>query len=244
VNKQTITISNQRIAYYQFGQGSPLLFLHGGRVEARTFKKLLKELAKDNMVIAPDIPGYGDSDTPKKVWSFVEYAQFFDSFLKHLGHDHVIVVGYSMGGGIALNLAAQSSRVSQLVLMDSSGLQSLPTRHSHQDLRRLLFYLTHPQYLSSLFTLLRDFVAFSWKHRRGWRHIRDIRKQCLETSYEDALRRIIVPTTVLWGDSDWIYPSTVAYVFQQKIPQATLTFIPGNHDWPIYDPLQYKQTML
>src|SRR5438045_176580 len=93
--KQTITTNNQQVTYYKFGHGKPLLFLHGGRVRALTFRKLLQHLAQEYTVIAPDIPGYGDSETPKGVWSFTDYAAFFDAFLRDLDLEKVTVMGYS-----------------------------------------------------------------------------------------------------------------------------------------------------
>jgi len=242
--KQSITINNQQVTYYKLGHGKPLLFLHGGRVRALTFHKLITHLAKEYTVIAPDIPGYGDSETPKGVWSFTNYADFFDSFLRVLNVDAVTVMGYSMGGGIAFNLAARSDLVSQLILIDASGLPLLSAKPSHHDMRRLGFYLTHPQYFATFQTLVTDFSRFASKHRQDWKHMRDIRRHCYNTSYTTALEHVKVPTIILWGKDDWILPVEIAEMFKVKIPQARVCIVRGNHDWPLYKSLQIHHDML
>lgn len=233
--KRTIIINGHQLAYYTLGHGAPLLFLHGGRVRAHTFHKTITELAKNYTVIAPDIPGYGDSETPKGIWSFTEYADLFSSLLDTLGLSAVTVMGYSMGGGIAFNLAAHSSYVNRLVLIDAAGLPLAGVKQSHHDLRRLSFYCSHPQYFSTLCTLIADFSRFTWRHRRDWRHMRTIRRRCFTTSYDTALHAINVPTDIIWGEDDWVLPLAIANTFQAHIPQAHVQIVRGNHDWLLYN---------
>jgi pimeloyl-ACP methyl ester carboxylesterase len=242
--KQTVTIDDHQLAYYKLGHGQPLLFLHGGRVRALTFRKVIAQLSKEYTVIAPDIPGYGDSETPKGMWSFTEYADFFDSFLRKLKIDNATVMGYSMGGGIAFSLAARSDRVSQLILIDAAGLPLLNTQQNHHDMRRLRFYLTHPQYFSTFRTLIADFSRFTWKHRRDWRHMKAIRHHCFVTSYTAILKHVTIPTTIIWGQDDWILPVEIVQNFKTNIPQADIQIVSGNHDWILYDPLRLVNKML
>jgi pimeloyl-ACP methyl ester carboxylesterase len=236
VARNTITIDNLRVRYYQLGTGMPLLFLHGGRVRALTFKRSLEELSKHYTVIAPDIPGYGASGTPKDIWSYKDYAVFFEGFLEKLGLNDITLAGYSMGGGIAFNLAAINSRVNRLVLIDASGLHPISAKPNSHDLRRLLFYLKHPSYYAILIALTREYVKFIWKHRDDYWYIQAIRRSCRVTSYEDALRHVTVPTLLLWGRDDWIIPATNATEFQTYMPQAVIKTVEGNHDWPLYKP--------
>ena len=242
--QRTITLNGLDVRYYQFGQGEPLLFLHGGRVRAITFKRTLEQLAKHYTVIAPDIPGYGASDTPKTNWSFADYGTFFDEFLGRLELHDVAVVGYSMGGGIALNLAAISKRISRLTLVDSSGLHARNKKRSPHDGQRLLFYLTHPTYYGTLATLLRDYSQFIWKHRGDRERMRHIRHTCATTDYGSALQHVSVPTLILWAKNDRAIPLAAAYEFQKRMPQAELKIVRGNHDWLLYAPLLLRQSML
>lgn len=234
--KKEINIHGQRVVYYQLGAGDPVLFLHGGRVSALTFKPFLIRLAEEYTVIAPDIPGYGQSSTPTDVWSFVEYGYFFKLFLAALGIRHSAVIGYSMGGGIALSLAAQSSSVNTLVLIDASGVGKPSKSSVTHNLERFSFYVTHPLYLPIFLTLLVDYLLFLWKHRRSLGHIRRIRNTCLTTSYEKMLSDIEAQVLILWGDDDSIYPMEMAYILQRKLQSSEVTILPGTHDWLAYNP--------
>ena len=235
LKKQALTVNNLQVAYYQGGQGVPLLFLHGSFIRARTCGRALDLLARRYTVIALDIPAYGSSDTPQTDWSYVEYAAFLDAFLQELGLDTVVVAGYSMGGAIAFHLAAVSKRVRKLVLIDAAGIHG-NVRKRRQNERQLKFYLTHPAYWAALAILSRDITQFTMKHLFDYQHMRRIRIACFNSPNEEALRRITVPTTLIWARDDWNIPIAKAYEFQKRIPQAKLEVVPGIHDWLIYDP--------
>lgn len=237
IEKHKVNINGLTVTYYQLGAGRPLLFLHGGRVRALTFKKMLRLLGRRYQVIAPDIPGYGGSQTPHESWSFTEYAQFFDDFLAQLRLKNVTLVGYSMGGGIALNLAAMSKRIAQLVLVDSAGQRSEQTiGNKHRDLQRLSFYLSHPRYALSLMVLARDYTYFLLKHATDYRHIKRIRQACFGASYEPVIRQLNLSVLLVWGRDDTIYPLENARQLHRKIRNSSLQTVPGNHDWPVYNP--------
>ncbi len=242
--KHVTSVNGLHVTYYSLGNGEPLLFLHGGRVRAKTFKPLLLLLSKKYTVIAPDIPGFGSSDTPQQAWSFAEYGAFFDTFLEQLNIQNATVMGYSMGGGIAANLAAASKRVTKLVLIDASGIHRPKEQRSHHDGQRLWFYLRHPQHVAAFGRLLRDYAQYAWKHRSDYRHMRAIRRACFDALYDDNLRRIVQPTALIWGKDDWIYPIATARAFQEHIPQAKLKIVQGNHDWLVYAPLLIRQHVL
>jgi pimeloyl-ACP methyl ester carboxylesterase len=244
-NKALLNIDGLCVTYYVIGQGKPLLFLHGGRVRALTFKKTLEELSKDYMVIAPDIPGYGDSSTPDKVWSYEDYGKYFNTFLKELNLKNVTVVGYSMGGGIALNLAGHSSLVKRLVLVDSAGTGLKPkSKHLLGDIRRLFFYVSHPQYLAILATLLRSYLQFTRKHSHDRQHINKIRKHCSQKDYEQVIKNIKVPTKVLWAEGDKDIPIAQSKKLLRLIEGSSITTVKGNHDWPLYSPLLLRKMVL
>lgn len=235
--KRQIVLNDQKLVYHQLGQGASLLFLHGGRVRALTFRKFLRLLAEHYTVIAPDIPGYGESSTPTGTWSFTEYGSFFEDFLKALTIKHISVIGYSMGGGIALNLAAQSSRVSKLVLVDASGLSHHRRSRLYLDMQRFFFYSTHPFYLAACFTLLQSYLSYIWKHKRDYQQMRKIRQKCIEQVSDEVFGRVSAPTLLVWGKNDWIYPVSMAYGFQSRLPKAEVGIVDGNHDWLVYNPL-------
>lgn len=231
--KKHVTIKEINLSYYEFGKGDPLLFLHGGRLRASIFKKTLNELSKSYRVIAPDIPGYGDSSTPKELWSFKNYADLFILFIEYLKIKEVIAVGYSLGGGVAYNMALISERVKKLVLINSAGIEKTSDNQLKRDFNRFLFYLVNPQYFSTFLILLREWVLFIFKHLMSFRHIKSIRKR-LNDSYGYP-NNIKIPTSIIWAKDDDIFPVKIAQKLHKLIKNSRLFIVDGNHDWVLFE---------
>jgi pimeloyl-ACP methyl ester carboxylesterase len=111
------------IAYTTAGTGEPLLLVHGLGGTRRTWRHMIDSLALTHTVIAPDLPGHGESDPPAGDYSIGAHAAALRDLLVALGHSRVTVVGHSLGGGIGLQFAYQfPERTSRLVLISSGGL--------------------------------------------------------------------------------------------------------------------------
>lgn len=239
-SKHKIFLRDITLSYYTIGSGQPVLFLHGGRVEAQTFRKNLELLARDFYVIAPDIPGYGDSSTPNEIWSFKNYADFFDLFLQELELKSVYLVGYSLGGGIALYLAEQSKIVKKVIFIDPAGLTNAK---KDSDIKRLLFYLRNPQYISSLFILLRDYIKWLAKRAFKIQRINAIRRKSGLVGYKQQTS-IKIPMLILWGKDDCVFPKGYGIKLHKQIPNSVLDIVNGNHDWIVYNPKLFIEKIL
>ncbi|MDO8515297.1 MAG: alpha/beta hydrolase [bacterium] len=233
MKRKEIIINGIKLNFYESGLGKYLLFLHGGRLRALIFKKTLKELSKNYHIIAPDIPGYGDSSTPKEVWTFKDYANFFILFIEYLKIKEVIVVGYSLGGGIVYNMTSISEKVKKLVLINSAGIEKTSGSQIKRDFDRFLFYLIHPRYFSTFLILLKEWLLFTLKHLLNFNHIKSIRKG-LNNSY-GYLDNIKIPTSIIWAKDDKIFSVETAKKLQKTIKKSQIVVVNGNHDWVLYD---------
>ncbi|OQY69062.1 hypothetical protein B6D29_00135 [Microgenomates bacterium UTCPR1] len=232
IMKNKIRIDDTNLSYFEFGKGKTILFLHGGRLRALTHKNILLKLANNYHILAPDIPGYGKSSTPKESWSFQDYATFFDKFLKRINMSEVIVVGYSLGGGIAYSLANVSPRVKKLVLIDSAGIEKTKENEHMRDLQRLFFYLSNPKYIFTFFTLIREYLLFTMKHSKNLSQIKTIRNNLNNSvGYMENLK---VPTSIIWAKDNGIFPVSVAKKLNESIKSSKLFLVNGNHDWILY----------
>jgi pimeloyl-ACP methyl ester carboxylesterase len=105
------------------GRGPVLVLLHGITCSSDTWEELLPVLARDFTVIAPDLLGHGRSAKPDTEYSIEAYASHVQELLLALGHTRVTLVGHSLGGGVALQLAYQCPEmIERLVLVSSGGL--------------------------------------------------------------------------------------------------------------------------
>src|SRR5215510_5000728 len=118
----TIAIRDCRIRLMRGGAGPPLLFLHGGG-GAGIWLPCMAKLAKKFDVIVPEHPGFGASDTPAWLDTVADLANYYLAFLDELDLRGVHLVGSSLGGWIAADLAVRNAaRLASLTLIAAAGI--------------------------------------------------------------------------------------------------------------------------
>jgi pimeloyl-ACP methyl ester carboxylesterase len=106
--------------YALYGTGEPLLLLHGGMFHIEMFGPNLTKLAQSRQVIGVDLQGHGRTPLGHREIRLVDIGNDMAGVLKKLGYDKVDVLGYSMGGGVAFQFAAQHPEmVRRLVLVST-----------------------------------------------------------------------------------------------------------------------------
>ena len=118
------TASNYYYAIY--GTGEPLLLLHGGFGQIEMFGPDLARLAQSRQVIGIDLQGHGRTALGNRKISLVDIGSDMAGVLKKLGYDKVDVLGYSMGGGVAFQFAAQHPKMARRLVLVSTP----PTRRT------------------------------------------------------------------------------------------------------------------
>jgi pimeloyl-ACP methyl ester carboxylesterase len=118
-----LTLHGHRVTYRVAGDGPVLLLLHGVTTSSQTWARVAPLLSERFTLVAPDLLGHGESAAPRGDYSLGAHASGVRDLLTALGHDHVTVVGHSLGGGIAMQFAYQfPERCDRLVLVSSGGL--------------------------------------------------------------------------------------------------------------------------
>ena len=106
--------------YAIYGTGEPLLLLHGGLGQIEMFGPNLTKLAKSRQVIGVDLQGHGRTNLGDREISLIDMGNDMAAVLKKLGYANVDALGYSMGGGVAFQFAAQHPEmVRRLVLVSA-----------------------------------------------------------------------------------------------------------------------------
>lgn len=118
-----MNLAGGAIAYTTAGSGPALVLIHGLGGTRQTWRHLIAGLAQTHTVIAPDLPGHGESDPPAGDYSLGAHACAVRDLFVTLGHHRATLVGHSLGGGVALQTAYQfPERTDRIMLISSGGL--------------------------------------------------------------------------------------------------------------------------
>jgi pimeloyl-ACP methyl ester carboxylesterase len=116
-------LHGKRVAFRRSGAGPTLVLIHGITNSGQSWEPAMRLLARDFDVIAPDLPGHGESDRQRGDHSLGGHACVMRDLLHVLEVERATVVGHSLGGGVAMQFAYQfPDMVERLVLVGSGGL--------------------------------------------------------------------------------------------------------------------------
>ncbi|WP_049901695.1 alpha/beta fold hydrolase [Halococcus agarilyticus] len=234
---------------------SPIVLLHGIGLDAAgvSWKHLLPQLGRENRVLAPDLPGHGESDAPDIAYTTDYYRDTLQAFLASLDVENVRLVGISMGGALALGHALDGGQVERLVLVDSYGLgRDAPWRPGGYGLLRTpgfdqflsAGFKSNPAAVAGSLASLTvatspEFVADVQKSittdaaRALARWQRDeFRASGLKTCYRDRLGELDVPTLLVHGREDPIFPVAWSERAAERIPEASCEIVERCGHWP------------
>ncbi len=120
IELNTVTIDGLSLTYRELGYGPPVLLLHGWPTSSYLWRNVMPAIARDNCVVALDLPGFGGSDKPIERYGFSFFEQILTGFLDKLEMDPVGLVGHDIGGPIAAHWAMRNQdRVSGLALLNT-----------------------------------------------------------------------------------------------------------------------------
>lgn len=230
----------------------PVLLLHGLLVTSHAFIRVIPELRRERRVLAPDLPGCGDSDRPPPVlcadysprWQAAALLELLDQ----LGVAQVDLVGHSWGGAIAVCLAdAAPERVRRLVLVDPTlfampvpiegRLAQLPALgpylfknlYRRNELRRYLgrAFSCEDMVDEADVDLYWDRLARSGGREAAHAMLLQLMHGDTMAAMLPRMRALTVPTLVVWGDRDAIVPREHAERVAAAIPGAQLRWLEG-----------------
>jgi pimeloyl-ACP methyl ester carboxylesterase len=126
VDKHSVQVGDTKWVYFEGGQGPTLVLLHGFAASKEVWLKQMEQLTPHFHVIAPDLPGWGESTRVDGAsYNIDAQAARLQGFIDMLGMQKVVLVGHSMGGAIAGVYAAEHpEHVAELALLDSFGLKA------------------------------------------------------------------------------------------------------------------------
>jgi pimeloyl-ACP methyl ester carboxylesterase len=241
------------VELYTYGTGQPLLYLHGagGLLGMDPF---LEELGKDFKVIAPHLPGYGESTGGELIDDVVDAALFYHQLMDDLGIDSAHLVGHSMGGMLAAEVAALDvHRAKKLVLVGAAGfwLDENPIPDFFAlDLKDLGSYLFHDPkspFAQLFLAIPQDMNALADMYVERVKRLSTASKflwPIPDRGLKKRAYRIAAPTLVLWGSSDRLIPPVYAAEFTRNIKHAKVQMIEAaGHMLPYEQPEAFCQAV-
>jgi len=124
ISRNFIETSSGRIAYFEtFGKAKPIVLIHGNSCSKEFMIRQLNGLGLKYKMIAIDLPGHGESDnarTPAKNYTITGYANLVAEIIKKLNLESVVVVGWSLGGEIAIEMMELSSSLLKGVVISGT----------------------------------------------------------------------------------------------------------------------------
>ncbi len=250
-----VTVDAGRLRYLTVGQGPPLVLLHTLRTQLDMFQKIIPALARRFRVYALDYPGHGYSDIPGTEYTVEFFVASVAQFLDRLGIEDATVAGESIGGTIALLLAARRNpRVRRVVAINPYDYDRGRGLRRSSMLANLLFGITNVPVLGATVIRLRSYPIekhifeggvrrpgamppdlsremYRVGNRRGHYHaFMSLVRHWPEWERARAeYRNIIAPVLLLYGDHDWSR-SEEREADQRVIPGAQMRVVPdGGH---------------
>ena len=119
------TVCGLDINYICKGEGETVLVLHGWGSNIGVHAQMIDLLAQKYRVIAPDMPGFGESEEPDEPWNVDSYVDFILEFLKDFNISKLILLGHSFGGRVIIKLCSRALpfEVTKVILVDSAGVK-------------------------------------------------------------------------------------------------------------------------
>jgi pimeloyl-ACP methyl ester carboxylesterase len=228
--ERTLDLAGVQTAVLEGGDGPPVVLLHGPGEYAAKWVRVLPELTKTHRVIAPDMPGHGNSFVPGGTIEADRVLDWLGTLIEHACATPPTLVGQILGGAIAARFAGRAiGRLSRLVLVDTLGLapfqpapnfgRALADFHSGPDEK------THDglwRYCAFDLERLREQMGESWDLIKAY-NLDRARTTALHTTQQSLmeqfgmpaispveLERIAVPTMLIWGRHDLATPLSVA----------------------------------
>ncbi|HEY9311688.1 alpha/beta fold hydrolase [Williamsia sp.] len=255
---QHVDLHGERIAYVDEGAGDVLLLIHGMAGSSATWRAVVPSLARTHRVIAPDLPGHGESGKPRGDYSLGSFAATLRDLLRELDIGKVTVIGQSLGGGVAMQFTYQHPEYCErLVLIGSGGLGP--------DVNWMLRLLAAPgaelvlPIIAPKPVLAAGNKVRSWLNSAGiqapradetWRSYSSLNDREARQAFLRTLRSVVdhrgqavsamnrlylnseMPTLLIWGEADKIIPVAHGYAAHEAIPSSRLEVLAGVGHYP------------
>ena len=208
-------IKDVDINYTDSGSNEKAVVLLHGWGQNIAMMKPIGDRLKNNRVIIIDLPGFGESEEPKDIWSIYDYADCVHELLKSLKVENPILIGHSFGGKISL-VYASKYKVDKLILFGSpfkKVIKKLSVK------TRILKSLKKIPVLNKLEGFAKKHIG-SRDYKSASETLRKILVEHVNLDITEEVKKITCPTLIVWGTNDSEVPISDAYELEKLISDA------------------------
>jgi pimeloyl-ACP methyl ester carboxylesterase len=248
-----VTARGVRMRVIEAGEGEapPLVLIHGFLVSHLVFDDIIDTLARQFYVIAPDLPGFGESEKPNPArypYSVESFAEAVADLIAAYGLGRTCVLGHDLGGAVAITLAAHYAElVTRLVVVDPLCYPHPPNRKLRVPLwpvvggaifkqlygRRSFRNYFKDEVFSDRSVVPLDRVDEFYRYFNtpsARESAYAVLRNMLDTRAVVArIARIRHPTLVVWGRKDRIFPAAFAMKLAREVPDSRLQLMDAGH---------------
>lgn len=206
-----VSVNGVEIYYEIQGEGSPLVMLHGGVNPADFFGAPLAAMAEDHQVIAIHMRGHGFSSDATTPWTTEQMADDVDAVLDALGFEKVDVMGWSLGGGVALQTAIRHpERVRKLIVI------GMNVKSSGNYPEVLTAFKEMPSMAPAIGAQLAESPLAELYPDADWEAIMRKTGEMNQGEFDWSadVKNIKAPTLLIFADADMMYPEHIAEMYR------------------------------
>lgn len=218
----------------------PIIILHGWNLSGVKFQPLVKVFLKNKLhAIAPDFPGFGHNRILNRPYKLKDYVKNLEVFITKYGTKKVVLICHSFGGRVGIKYAAENQNKVKLLI-----LTGVPGYRVENRLKITLFYaLSKIGNFIFMLPILRNFRCFFHKliyrvsgntdYYKANGNLKVTFKNVIGEDLVIYMKKIRVPTVLIWGENDKTVPLSVAIKMKKIIKDSILKVIKGeNHKVP------------
>jgi len=248
--------------YYEIhGKGEPLILIMGLRRNIEWWYRQVPDLSKHFKVLVFDNRGAGRSDKPKMDYSIRLFADDTTGLIESLSIKKAHILGLSMGGYIAQELAINYPHIvkslilactgpggERAVLMSPERLKKFTANEGlspEQILKKDMDIYFSDRFIQEFPKKIKEFIEISLRYYQPPDAFLRQYHACLMHDTVNRLKRITVPTLIMSGDDDPLVPPKNSQILKELIPHAELIFFPGKrHCFFIEEAERFNQTVI
>ena len=236
-HRAEVAIRGERVSYSVVGSGDPVVLIHGLAGSMRWWRRNVAALAEQYTVYLVNLPGFGAFRRRRLPFALAGAADWLGAWIEAADTAPCHIVAHSMGGHIAIRLAAQKPALVRRLVLVAPALVAGRKRLKAYPLA--LVAATRAMAPSFLPLLAIDTL------RAGPFTILSAARSLLADDIRAELREIVAPTLLVWGERDALVPPSLGLLAQAEIADAHLLLLPGAGHVAQYDrPHQFNAATL